>query len=68
MKPGLPEPLPDDPLPLLDAWIDEARTEIRNATAMTLATVDARRAAVGAHGHLSRVRPHRRVARLLHRP
>jgi pyridoxamine 5'-phosphate oxidase len=39
MKPGLPEPLPGDPLPLLGAWIDEARKEIRNATAMTLATV-----------------------------
>jgi pyridoxamine 5'-phosphate oxidase len=39
MKPGLPEPLPGDPLSLLSAWIDEARKEIRNATAMTLATV-----------------------------
>jgi pyridoxamine 5'-phosphate oxidase len=40
MKPALPEPLPDDPLPLLKAWLDEATREIRNATAMTLATVD----------------------------
>ena len=40
MKPGLPERLPDDPLPLLGAWLDEARRDIRNATAMTLATVD----------------------------
>jgi pyridoxamine 5'-phosphate oxidase len=39
VKPGLPGPLPHDPLPLLGAWIDEARKEIRNATAMTLATV-----------------------------
>jgi pyridoxamine 5'-phosphate oxidase len=39
-KPGLPEPLPDDPLPLLKAWLDEAQKEIRNATAMTLATVE----------------------------
>jgi pyridoxamine 5'-phosphate oxidase len=39
MKHGLPEPLPGDPLSLLGAWIDEARKEIRNATAMTLATV-----------------------------
>jgi pyridoxamine 5'-phosphate oxidase len=36
----LPEPLPEDPLPLLEAWIDEARKEIRNATAMTLALVE----------------------------
>ena len=40
MKPSLPDPLPDDPLPLLKAWIDEALKEIRNATAMTLATVE----------------------------
>ena len=40
MKPGLPEPLPDDPLPLLKSWLDEAQKEIRNATAMTLATVE----------------------------
>ena len=40
MKPALPETLPDDPLPLLKSWIDEALREIRNAGAMTLATVD----------------------------
>ena len=40
MKPGLPEPLPEDPLPLLKAWLDEAQKEIRNATAMALATVE----------------------------
>ena len=37
----LPEPLPADPLPLLETWIAEAGAAIRNATAMTLATVDA---------------------------
>ena len=40
MKPALPEPLPADPLPLLDGWIKEAREEIKNATAIALATVD----------------------------
>lgn len=40
MKPSLPEPLPADPLPLLRIWLDEAGREIRNAGAMTLATVD----------------------------
>ena len=39
MKPPLPDSLPDDPLPLLQAWLDEAVTAGRNATAMTLATV-----------------------------
>ena len=39
MKPALPEPLPDDPLPLVKSWLDEAAREIRNAGAMTLATV-----------------------------
>ena len=39
-KPALPEPLPDDPLPLVKSWLDEAQREIRNATAMALATVD----------------------------
>ena len=37
----LPEPLPADPLPLLETWLAEASAAIRNATAMTLATVDA---------------------------
>ena len=41
MAPPLPEPLPADPLPLLETWLAEARAAIRNATAMTLATVDA---------------------------
>src|SRR5687767_3054760 len=40
VKPPLPEPLPDDPLPLLAAWMAEAATSIRNSTAMTLATAD----------------------------
>ena len=40
MKPSLPEPLPDNPLPLVESWIAEALKEIRNATAMTLATVE----------------------------
>jgi pyridoxamine 5'-phosphate oxidase len=37
----LPEPLPDDPLPLAGRWIEEATAEVRTATAMALATVDA---------------------------
>jgi pyridoxamine 5'-phosphate oxidase len=37
----LPEPLPADPLPLLETWLAEASAVIRNATAMTLATVHA---------------------------
>ena len=41
MKPPLPEQLPDDPLPLLEAWLAEAAAAARNATAMTLATVTA---------------------------
>lgn len=40
VKPALPEPLPDDPLPLVERWIAEATGSQRNATAMTLATVD----------------------------
>jgi pyridoxamine 5'-phosphate oxidase len=39
MKPPLPELLPEDPLPLLEAWLAEATAAARNATAMTLATV-----------------------------
>ena len=39
--PLLPQPLPDTPLPLVDAWLAEAREAMRNATSMTLATVDA---------------------------
>jgi pyridoxamine 5'-phosphate oxidase len=41
VKPSLPEPLPDDPLPLLSEWLAEAAATIRNSTAMTLATADA---------------------------
>jgi pyridoxamine 5'-phosphate oxidase len=37
---ALPEPLPDDPLPLVRSWIEEAVTSVRNATAMAMATVD----------------------------
>ncbi len=40
MSAALSEPLPDDPLPLVKSWIDDAMTSVRNATAMTLATVD----------------------------
>ena len=51
MSGPLPERLPDDPLPLAKAWIDDAQRTIRNASsptvdghgpssAMTLATVD----------------------------
>jgi pyridoxamine 5'-phosphate oxidase len=39
MKESLPEPLPDDPLPLIEAWLAEASAASRNAAAMTLATV-----------------------------
>lgn len=40
MKEALPEPLPDDPLPLAETWLAEAATAVKTATAMTLATVD----------------------------
>jgi pyridoxamine 5'-phosphate oxidase len=36
----LPEPLPPSPWPLLEGWLAEAATAVRNPTAMTLATVD----------------------------
>jgi pyridoxamine 5'-phosphate oxidase len=39
VKPSLPDDLPPDPLPLVASWLEEATSEIRNATAMTLATV-----------------------------
>jgi pyridoxamine 5'-phosphate oxidase len=42
--PPLPETLPDDPLPLVAAWLAEAARLVRNSTSMTLATV-------GADGH-----------------
>jgi pyridoxamine 5'-phosphate oxidase len=35
----LPDPLPDDPLPLFERWLGEAAASVRNAGAMTLATV-----------------------------
>jgi pyridoxamine 5'-phosphate oxidase len=38
-KPRLPEPLPENPLPVLASWLAEASAAIRNAGAMTLATV-----------------------------
>jgi pyridoxamine 5'-phosphate oxidase len=40
MREDLPEVLPSDPLPLVKVWLDEAGREIKNAGAMTLATVD----------------------------
>ncbi len=40
-RPTLPEPLPAAPLSIVQEWLDEATRSIRNATAMTLATVDA---------------------------
>ncbi len=40
MNPPLPEPLPPNPLPLVERWIAEAGESARSATAMTLATVD----------------------------
>ena len=40
MTPPLPEPLPIDPLPVVEAWLAEAATRARTATAMALATVD----------------------------
>ena len=36
----LPDPLPANPLPLVQQWIADAATRVRNPTAMTLATVD----------------------------
>ena len=39
MAEPLPDPLPDDPLPLVETWLAEASAAVRNATAMTLATV-----------------------------
>ena len=37
--PALPDTLPVDPLPLVAAWLGEAARTVRNASAMTLATV-----------------------------
>ncbi|HET7340429.1 MAG TPA: pyridoxamine 5'-phosphate oxidase family protein, partial [Methylomirabilota bacterium] len=39
MAQGLPDPLPDDPLPLVQAWLEAAAALVRNPGAMTLATV-----------------------------
>ncbi len=39
MAGALPDPLPDDPLPLVASWLAEAAAAARHATAMTLATV-----------------------------
>ena len=39
MNAPLPDRLPDDPFPLVQAWLAEASTVARTATAMTLATV-----------------------------
>ena len=36
----LPEPLPSDPLPLVERWLADASASARAAMAMTLATVD----------------------------
>jgi pyridoxamine 5'-phosphate oxidase len=36
----LPEPLPEDPLPIVERWLAEASMSVRTPGAMTLATVD----------------------------
>jgi pyridoxamine 5'-phosphate oxidase len=40
VNPPLPEPLPHDPLLLVERWLAEASASVRTAAAMTLATVD----------------------------
>ena len=40
MTPGLPETLPIDPLPIVEAWLAEATASTRTGTNMALATVD----------------------------
>jgi pyridoxamine 5'-phosphate oxidase len=40
MPAPLPEPLPSDPLPLVDAWLAEAAGSVHTPGAMTLATAD----------------------------
>jgi pyridoxamine 5'-phosphate oxidase len=40
VRPALPDPLPPNPLPLVERWIAEAAESVQSATAMTLATVD----------------------------
>jgi len=37
---ALPETLPSDPMPVISEWLADAATHVRNATAMTLATMD----------------------------
>lgn len=39
MTSPLPDPLPDNPLPLVESWLAEATGVAKNATAMTLATI-----------------------------
>ena len=40
MTPPLPDPLPPNPLPLVQGWMTEAAATVRGAAAMALATVD----------------------------
>lgn len=40
MPEPLPDPLPDDPLPLIGTWLADAGRAVQNPTAMTLATID----------------------------
>lgn len=40
MNSPLPEPLPSDPLPLVERWLADATASVRAAMAMALATVD----------------------------
>jgi len=40
VQPALPDPLPENPLPLVERWIAEASGSLRSAPAMTLATVE----------------------------
>ena len=39
MPDALPDPLPDDPLPIVESWLADAGRAVPNPTAMTLATV-----------------------------
>jgi pyridoxamine 5'-phosphate oxidase len=40
VTPALPEPLPEDPLPMVKAWLEQGFAAARNGNAMALATVD----------------------------
>jgi pyridoxamine 5'-phosphate oxidase len=40
VNPPLPEPLPPNPLPLVERWLAEASAAVRTAPAMALATVE----------------------------